>query len=54
LSIHQKQNSKITTSAWQSGVCLRARKKIHKTVLHYEHQTSYARNLCRLRRSLGD
>jgi hypothetical protein len=32
LSIHQKQNSKITTSAWQSGVCLRVRKKIHKTV----------------------
>ncbi len=32
LSIHQKRDSKIAISAWQSGVCLRARKKIHKTV----------------------
>jgi len=52
LSIHQKRDSKIAISAWQSGVCLRARKKISKTGLHHEHQTSYYRNCCRLCRSL--
>jgi len=34
LLIHQKQNSKITTSAWQSGVCLHIRNELPKTVLH--------------------
>jgi hypothetical protein len=34
LSIHQKQNSKIATSAWQSGVCLHVCKELPKTVLH--------------------
>src|SRR5438105_4388769 len=54
LSIHQKQDSKIAISAWQSGVRLHVRKKISRTLLHYEHQTSYSRNRYRLCRSLGN
>jgi hypothetical protein len=44
LLIHQKQNSKITTSAWQSGVCLPIRNELPRIVLHLSRNR---RCLCR-------